>query len=60
MYEVLDNEAKVKVDGRWLTLKAVLTTSVGGQRVEYLDEEDKIIHHQPYSRSPYYKKDSDK
>lgn len=60
MYEVLDEAAKVKVGDKWMTLKAVLTTSVGGQRVEYLDEEDKVVHTQPYSRSPYYKKDKEK
>jgi hypothetical protein len=55
MYKVLDEQVNIKIEGQWHTLKAILTTTMGGKRVEYLDEIGRVVHSQPLSRSQYAK-----
>ena len=50
---ILAEQATIKVDGKWLILKAVLVNIAGGKRVVYLDEEGNEVYSQPLSRSQF-------
>jgi hypothetical protein len=39
MIKVLSEQANIKVDGKWLVLKAVLVAKPGGKTVCYIDTE---------------------
>ncbi len=51
--KVLKEQATVKVGDKWLTLKAVLTTTAGGRRVIYVDNDGSEKHSEPLSRSQF-------
>lgn len=51
--KILSEQATVKVDGQWLTLRAVLTTTAGGRRVIYVDHNGFEKHSEPFCRSQY-------
>ncbi|MBC2457151.1 hypothetical protein [Clostridium beijerinckii] len=53
MVKVLDEHANVKVDGKWITLKAVLVAKRGGKTVLYLDSEGNEILKEPLCRSQF-------
>lgn len=53
MIKVLAEQHPIKIKGQWRTLKAVLVRSVGGKRVEYLDENGFTVHQEPLCRTPF-------
>ena len=54
--KILAEEAMVRVDSRWRTLRAVLVTALGGKKVIYLDRDGIEVHSEPYSKSQFRKK----
>ena len=53
MLKVLAEEAAVRVDGKWRTLRAILVPSVGGRRVVYLDKDGIEVYHEPANKSQF-------
>lgn len=50
---VLAEEATVKVNGKWFTLKALLVNAMGGKKVAYIDKDGDEVFSQPFCRSQY-------
>ena len=53
MATVLAENALVPVDGKWLTLKAILIDVSGGKRVLYIDENGKALKSESLSKSQF-------
>ncbi|CDX01528.1 Hypothetical protein DPCES_1641 [Desulfitobacterium hafniense] len=53
MIKVLDEQANIKIDGKWVTLKAVLVAKRGGKTVVYIDSEGNEVHKEPLCRSQF-------
>ena len=53
MIKVLDEKANIKVNGKWMVLKAVLVRKTGGKTVLYIDAEGNEVFKQPLCRSQF-------
>lgn len=53
MIKVLSEQANIKINGKWMTLKAVLVAKPGGKRVTYIDSEGNEIYTEPLCRSQF-------
>lgn len=53
MIKVLDEKANIKINGRWMVLKAVLVRKTGGKTVVYIDDEGNEVFKQPLCRSQF-------
>lgn len=51
--KVLSNEAAIKVNGQWRTLRAILVTSLGGRKVIYLDKDGFEVYSEALCRSQF-------
>lgn len=53
MNRVIAEQVEMEVNGKWLTLKAILVSKPGGKRVVYVDENGTEVHSEPLSRSQF-------
>ena len=51
--KVLANEAAVKVNGQYRTLRAILVTSLGGSKVIYLDKDGYEVYSEALCKSQF-------
>jgi len=51
--KVLSEEAAIRIDGKWRTLRAILVTTLGGRRVVYLDKEGVEVYSEPVCKSQF-------
>ena len=51
--KTLDPAAKIKIDGKWVFVEAVLAQETGGKKVVYLNDKGEQIYSQPLCRSAY-------
>lgn len=51
--KVLANEAVVKVNGQYRTLRAILVTSLGGKKVVYLDRDGYEVYSEALCKSQF-------
>lgn len=51
--KVLAEEAAVRVQGQWRTLRAILVTSLGGRKVVYLDKDGFGVHAEALCKSQF-------
>lgn len=53
MVKVLSEQANIKIDGKWVTLKAILVSKARGKTVVYVDSEGNEVHTEPLCRSQF-------
>lgn len=51
--KILSEEAAVKIDGKWRTLRAILVTSTGGRKVVYLDKDGCEVYSEALCKSQF-------
>lgn len=50
---VLSEAVTVKVNGEWMTLRALMTTTSGGRRVAYINTSGKELYSEALCKSPF-------
>jgi hypothetical protein len=53
MVKVLSEKATVKVEGKWLVLKAILVSKPRGKAVVYVDAEGSEVYQEPLCKSQF-------
>lgn len=53
MVKVLSEQANIKIDGKWLVLKAILVAKPGGKTVLYIDADGNEVHKEHLCRSQF-------
>ena len=53
MVKVLSEKATVKVNGKWLVLKAILVSKPRGKAVVYVDADGNEVHQEPLCKSQF-------
>lgn len=57
MYKVLEENIMLRLEDKWVSTKAVLSSCSGGQRVDWIDDNGNIIKSLPYCHTKYKQKD---
>jgi hypothetical protein len=50
---IISEQAHIKLNGKWMVLKAILVSKPGGHRVVYINAEGTEVYNEPLCRSQF-------